>query len=142
MTAITIHLLMIRAADVEKAVAFYRGLGLAFELERHGNGPVHYAAHCDGIVFEIYPARAGEAATRSMRLGFCVPDVVASTNALLAAGGTLQNGPGRVGSDGAVVIDPEGNRVELASTTRPNDVRAPLRPTAGCGTARRASPCP
>jgi predicted enzyme related to lactoylglutathione lyase len=114
MITIKLNLLTIGASDVARAVAFYRGLGLTFERERHGSGPVHHAADCDGLVFEIYPTRPGALATSSMRLGFRVPDVAASTNALLAAGGTLQTRAGPDGSDRSVVIDPEGNRVELS----------------------------
>lgn len=115
MTAPRINLLMIRATDVERAVAFYRELGLAFERERHGSGPDHYAAQCGGTVFEIYPARPGELATSSVRLGFCVPDVAVATAALLGAGGVLKTGADSNGASRSVVIDPEGNRVELIS---------------------------
>lgn len=110
MTASRLNLLMIRAADVERAVAFYRGLGLAFERERHGTGPIHYSARCDGTVFEIYPVRPGEVASASVRLGFCVPDVREATAALLGAGGVLRNG---ASAGRSVVIDPDGNAVEL-----------------------------
>ena len=115
MTTSRLNLLVIRAADVERAVAFYRGLGLPFVRERHGSGPVHYAAQCGGTVFEIYPARSGEPASASVRLGFCVPDVTEATSALLGAGGVLRMG---ASAERCVVIDPDGNSVEL----RPVDV--------------------
>ena len=107
-----LSLLVIRAADMERTVAFYRALGLSFERERHGSGPVHYAAKCDGTVFEVYPARQGEPATASVRLGFSVWDVPKATAALLGTGGVLQ---GKAGTMRSVVIDPEGNRVELTA---------------------------
>jgi lactoylglutathione lyase len=112
MTKARLDLLMIRAADVERAVAFYRGLGLEFERERHGSGPVHYAARCGGTVFEIYPARPGEPAASSVRLGFCVPDLMVATATLLGAGGILRRSANPKRS---VVIDPDGNRVELTA---------------------------
>jgi lactoylglutathione lyase len=113
MTTSRLTLLMIRAADVERTVAFYRELGLTFERERHGSGPVHYAADCDGTVFEIYPIRPGDRVTSSMRLGFSVRDVDAATDALIAVGGFLQSRRNPGIGDRTVVIDPEGNRVEL-----------------------------
>lgn len=105
-------LLVIRAADVERAVAFYRALGLSFERERHGRGPVHYAAQCGGTVFEVYPARPGESASASVRLGFCVPNVAEAVASLVRAGGVLRPS---ASAERAVVLDPSGNSVELTA---------------------------
>lgn len=112
MTTYQLSLLVIRAADVERTVAFYRALGLSFERERHGSGPVHYAAQCGGTVFEVYPASPGESASASVRLGFCVPNVAEATANLVRAGGVLR--PGATG-ERAVVLDPMGNSVELTA---------------------------
>jgi predicted enzyme related to lactoylglutathione lyase len=114
MTTLQINLLTIRALDVERAVRFYEALGLRFIRERHGRGPVHYAAVCEGLAFEIYPLRAGDVATRSARLGFRVANVAVSTQDLLAAGGTLHAGPLHTDRGTcSVVVDPEGHKVEL-----------------------------
>jgi lactoylglutathione lyase len=41
----SLNLIVIRAADLDKSLAFYRALGLEFAQEQHGTGPVHYAKH-------------------------------------------------------------------------------------------------
>lgn len=114
MTTPELSLLVIRAADAERTVAFYRALGLSFERERHGNGPVHHAAKCGGTVIEVYPAHPGKSPSGSVRLGFCVPDVAEATASLLRAGGVLRTS---AIAERAVVLDPAGNSVELTAST-------------------------
>jgi lactoylglutathione lyase len=108
-------LVVIRSADVEKAVRFYRTLGFAFAKERHGTGAEHYACEIGPTVFEIYPCGPELPAPSAVRLGFRVP----SLNALLAELRTQEveivsaprNTPwGRR----AVIVDPDGHRVEIS----------------------------
>lgn len=69
--ATTASLLVIRASAIETTLEFYRSLGLSFVREQHGAGPIHYSCDLGGFVFEIYPARDGEANDSAM-LGFKV----------------------------------------------------------------------
>jgi catechol 2,3-dioxygenase-like lactoylglutathione lyase family enzyme len=65
-------LLVIYTEALEECLEFYTSIGLAFSCEKHGSGPVHYAAILPGgIVFELYPA-AEARATGALRLGFTV----------------------------------------------------------------------
>ncbi|MBO2451580.1 hypothetical protein J4573_31125 [Actinomadura barringtoniae] len=92
-----VGLVVIYTARLEECRAFYAGLGLPLVLERHGQGPEHYAAELeDGTVLELYPAgRRGE--TGALRLGFAVEGP----------------GPGR-----RVLEDPDGRVVEAVTRTR------------------------
>src|SRR5438128_2502142 len=114
MVAPHFNLLTIRASDVKRTVRFYAGLGLRFVPEQHGNGPVHFAASCEGLVFEIYPLRPGDVPIRSMRLGFRVENLALAIESVLEAGGTLEAPPSSTErGQRSVVVDPEGHKVEL-----------------------------
>ena len=109
-----LNLVVIRSADPEKLVVFYKTIGLQFEKHAHGNGPEHFASTHDGVTFEIYPRRDTADATTAVRLGFGVANVDAAITNLLHAGGRLVSPPkdspwGRR----AVIDDPEGHRIEL-----------------------------
>ena len=71
----TPNLLVIRSPDIERAVVFYRALGMEFILHSHGTGPKHYASETHGFVFEIYPQRNETSHTTNTRLGFTVESV-------------------------------------------------------------------
>lgn len=97
-------LLVLYVGDVDRSREFYELLGLRFVEERHGDGPVHYAAELPtGVVLEIYSA--GEKAVTRARLGFVVRDRPAAADALRSAGFTVKRQ--------SLVVDPDGNRVEL-----------------------------
>ncbi|SNQ48031.1 conserved hypothetical protein [Frankia canadensis] len=67
-----ISLLVLYCSDLPLSHDFYRNLGLAFERERHGAGPEHYAAVlAGGAVLELYPAGSGPATGRA-RVGLTV----------------------------------------------------------------------
>jgi len=71
-----INLLVIRTSNPKKLSAFYEQLGMVFQYHRHGNGPMHYSAKFDGLVFEIYPLlKNQENADNSLRLGFDVDNL-------------------------------------------------------------------
>lgn len=53
-----LNLVVIRSANLPQAVRFYEAIGLRFERESHGSGPVHYASVAEGRVFELYPMPA------------------------------------------------------------------------------------
>ena len=114
----SLNLIVLRAADIESALNFYKALGLEFIQEQHGNGPVHYACEMDGLVIEIYPGKAGNAIDRkqagSVTLGFQVSDLNNVIDALKALNIVVLTEP-KQSNWGlhAVVQDPDGRAVDL-----------------------------
>lgn len=111
--SVTLNLCVIRVSDLGRTKQFYEALGILFTRERHGSGPEHLAAEFDGMVFELFPVGKGHVTT-SVRLGFRVLSVVDSTAAVEQLGFDVLTAP----ADGltglrAVVVDTDGNRVEL-----------------------------
>ncbi|MDI2127473.1 VOC family protein [Yinghuangia seranimata] len=89
-----VTLVVLYSTRLEACREFYAGLGLVFARERHGTGPVHYAAVLeDGCVLELYPATTVRE-TGALRLGLGVES------------GPLP--PGR-----HVLRDPDGRTVEV-----------------------------
>ena len=113
------NLLVIRSADIERAVTFYETLGVRFERHSHGNGPEHYASETCGFVFEIYPLLDPSAVTTNTRIGFNVDSVDRSLE-LFAQLNVDVVSSARDSKWGrrAVVRDPDGHTVELV--TPPN----------------------
>jgi lactoylglutathione lyase len=109
----TLNLAVIRSSDIHRSAAFYRLLGLTFELHRHGNGPEHYSYQNRGAVFEIYPATT-EGVNAELRIGFAVTSVD-SVVCVLESGGTNVISPPKDSPWGrrAVVEDPDGYKIEL-----------------------------
>lgn len=101
--SVTLNLVVVRVADLERSRAFYAGLGLALVREQHGDGPVHYACSMLGTVLELYPATDEDRPGR-LRLGFCV-NRFDGPNARLI----------RQRPDASVYLlkDPDGNSIEL-----------------------------
>ncbi|NNJ25159.1 VOC family protein [Alienimonas chondri] len=117
------NLLVIRSPDIERAVTFYRQMGMTFEFHAHGNGPKHYASESNRFVFEIYPQRSAADTTRHVRLGFHVDDVDGVVQLLRDIDAEVRTPPtatewGRR----AVVKDFDGHLVELVTPPdRPPD---------------------
>jgi predicted enzyme related to lactoylglutathione lyase len=108
-----LNLVVLRSTDLDRCARFYRALGIAFQRERHGNGPEHLAGQIGRIVFEIYPQGAGDATVKT-RIGFSVDSISVLVPSLQEAGGTVVSDP----QDSpwglrAVMADPDGHRVEL-----------------------------
>ena len=111
-----LSLLVIRSSDIERTRAFYSNLGLEFESEKHGDGPLHYSCEMADTVFEIYPATRRRPPMDGLRIGLRVPSVAAAVEHLISAG--LLNEQPRVpersvGASVCVVRDPDGTTVEL-----------------------------
>src|SRR5450755_3978856 len=70
-----INLVVLRSEDPVRLASFYEGLGMRFEVERHGNGREHLASTGNGAVFEIYPRRRDEPTSNGVRLGFRVHSI-------------------------------------------------------------------
>jgi lactoylglutathione lyase len=114
MNNVTLNLVVLRSPDLARAAAFYSRLGLKFTQHRHGSGPEHFAAELPGGgVFELYPVADG-ASTLGTRIGFRVPQVDEVIAALRDYPGAVISAP-RDSEWGrrAVVVDPDGHKVEL-----------------------------
>lgn len=114
MTYLSLNLVVLRSANIVRAVDFYSRLGLQFSSHRHGVGIEHFAAEIENGIFELYPVTADGATSLGTRIGFRVP----SLDATLAALKDFPNAvvtPAAVTEWGrrAVVVDPDGHRVEL-----------------------------
>jgi predicted enzyme related to lactoylglutathione lyase len=116
--AITLNLVVLRAADLERAERFYTALGLQFQRERHGSGPEHLTSQLGSVLLEIYPGAEGET-TRAVRIGLVVPSADKAVTAAAAHGGQVVTAA-KMSPWGrrAVVCDPEGHRVELVEDDR------------------------
>ncbi len=70
----TFSLVVLRTADPQTLLPFYQALGLEFQQERHGSGPLHFSCVMGGVVLEIYPPKKNqtEANVSVPMLGFCV----------------------------------------------------------------------
>lgn len=117
MNNIALSLVVLRSSDLTRAMAFYTCLGLQFVSHRHGSGPEHFSAELDGgSVFELYPANDGPS-TLGTRIGFRVPSVELAVAALSSYPEAVASEP-RQSEWGwrAVVVDPDGHRVELVQS--------------------------
>lgn len=109
-----LNLVVLRSADLERAAAFYREIGLIFTRHSHGSGPEHLSATTDGLVFELYPATPKFPPTIGTRVGFRVDDVDRIVNALAQLGAAIVSEP-KASEWGrrAVLKDFDGHPVEL-----------------------------
>ena len=107
-----LNLLVLRCRDIDVSRGFYEQLGLVFEREQHGSGPVHYAAVFAGMVFELYPLKEGESADRS-RLGFAVNLETDLRESLEVAGMAIVSQYEVDQEPVFVVEDPDGRKVEV-----------------------------
>jgi len=113
----TLNLVVVYARDIEASRSFYVSLGLPLRQEKHGTGPIHYAATLGTTTFEIYPNRNGDRKL-DLRLGFQVASLDEIIQELRQSQVPILSEPqespwGRR----AVVEDPDGNRVELTQRT-------------------------
>jgi lactoylglutathione lyase len=111
--AVSLNLVVIQSADLERSARFYAALGIRLAPERHGTGPEHLAGRVGGVVLELYPSD-GVGSAAIVRLGFCVPSLAAVLTELSEAGGLLVSPP-KESPWGlrAVVADPDSHRIEL-----------------------------
>jgi len=109
-----LNLLVIRVADLAISRKFYEALGLSFDEERHGSGPIHLSAKLEESVLELYPISTSAPSTVGTRFGLLVSEIGGLVDRVLSAGGSLVSAPvdspwGRQ----AVVADPDGHKIEL-----------------------------
>ncbi len=118
--------LVLFAGDLDRTVAFYRLLGVALEVDDHGDeDPVHYAADLGGCHFAIFPAHTGGTAPGLRVAGGAFPgfvvasvgDVVAAARASGAA--VIQEPSPYPWGVRAVIEDPDGRPVEVYRPSEP-----------------------
>jgi predicted enzyme related to lactoylglutathione lyase len=121
MTSPRLNLIVIRSQEPARTVGFYELLGLNFQEEQHGKGPVHWAAELDGQVLEIYPAKTMQDVDSSTRLGFQIRSIEDVINSLRSKGAEIVQSP-QTSDWGlrAVIRDPDGRSVELAEESVPS----------------------
>ncbi|QEM14087.1 VOC family protein [Mucilaginibacter rubeus] len=110
-----LKLLVIRTADMQKLVDFYKLLGFSFDYHQHGNSPYHYSTTIDGTVIEIYLLTKSQTeADKNLRLGFELDDFDGAIELLEKSGVPFASAPSETDFGFmAVVVDPDGRRVEL-----------------------------
>ena len=109
-----LNLIVIRSVEPSRTMTFYKMLGMDFQEEQHGSGPVHWAADLDGIVLEIYPAKSADEVDAAIRLGFNVNDAASVLNTLrLSDVETISDLKQTKWGLRAVVRDSDGRSVEL-----------------------------
>jgi lactoylglutathione lyase len=112
--------LVLFSANLERARAFYRAVGLNLDDEDHGGGPVHYAADVGGIHFAIFAAQPSSGPAPRLREaassfpGFYVTSLDDTLAALAALGApVLTTHQARDWGCRVVVEDPDGRAVEI-----------------------------
>ena len=107
-------LLVLKSPHPATLKAFYQVLGLEFQQEQHGQGPIHHYANLGDLVLELYPLPAGSTPDTSMRLGFAVGDLEGVIKALQVMKVEIVQFPQQTpwGLRG-VVKDPDGRAIEL-----------------------------
>ena len=116
MSGVRLSLLVLRASDAARTRRFYESLGLAFAVEQHETGALHYSCALGDTLIEIYPgheSRAPEANSGgATMLGLTVDDLDGAFTAATAGGARVRRPPSEH-SRRAVVEDPDGRVVEI-----------------------------
>lgn len=117
----SMNLIVLRTANLEAMLAFYRALGLVFAQEQHGSGPVHYSTQLGDVTMEIYPAEAGQAPDRKAGGATMIGIKVESVDNVIMALGTSGIQPLSPPKDSAwgkraTALDPDGRLIELTET--------------------------
>jgi predicted enzyme related to lactoylglutathione lyase len=108
-----LRLLVLRSEYLERAKLFYEILGFQFKAERHGSGPLHYAAEMGDLVFELYPSSSGRTPDDT-RLGFGVLGLETVVNKLDGMGTPIISSHQETSwGPCAIIRDPDGRAVEL-----------------------------
>ena len=112
---IRLTLLVLKSAQLDKLLEFYKALGIELTQERHGKGPLHFSALLGDTLLELYPLPDTSTATvDSTRLGFRIASVDEVVQSLAQCGSIVVSPPQQTpGVYRAVVKDPDGRAVEL-----------------------------
>ena len=109
---LTLNLLVLRCADIEKSRAFYELFGMTFVKHTHGKGPEHYAFENGEIVFELYAATC-HTKDEMTGLGFRVEEFAQKHEMFVEKGyvpSAIKQNPWGLSF---VLRDPDGRRVEI-----------------------------
>lgn len=113
-----LNLLVLKVKDIELTTQFYAALGIQFQAEQHGTGPVHYSALLDDTVLEIYPANSEQDVTTHIRLGFTVQHMGETLDKLKSLNIQIKVAPKQTPwGFRAVVINHDGHVIELTEKT-------------------------
>jgi lactoylglutathione lyase len=108
-------LLVLRTAEPEKLLPFYKAIGLEFVQEQHGSGPVHFSSTLGEMVLEIYPLKAGAGIENpaTPMLGFRVESLDNALNRLNGVG--AKTGELKTSEWGrwCNAFDPDGRTVQV-----------------------------
>jgi len=107
-------LLVIRVRDLGENLNFYSQLGISFQKEKHGKGPVHYSAELSGMVFELYPCRENESVS-NIRFGIKIKkaDSLATEIKKWVENETDMAYSDYDGNEVFVVTDPDKRKIEV-----------------------------
>lgn len=119
-----LKLIVVRSTKMEKTVEFFTIMGMRFQSEKHGNGPVHFSAEFDDLVFEIYSVKNLGESDRTTRLGFAVNDPVAVIAEIKSRGFSVVEELKETNwGIRAVVRDPDDRPIEVYAATGGNVAR-------------------
>jgi lactoylglutathione lyase len=111
--------IVLYSAQPDRALTFYRLIGIQFEEEDHGDGAVHAATDLGGVHVAVFPAaERGRAPARrvagSTFVGFYVDSLDETLAGLSATGAAVLVGHEvQVWGCRVVVEDPDGRPVEI-----------------------------
>jgi predicted enzyme related to lactoylglutathione lyase len=111
--------LVLFSSQVDRAVAFYRAVGIPLEDEDHGEGPVHAAAEVAGVHVAIYAASAPGRHPARRTGGSDFPGFYVDALDEVVAAVTVLGAPVLSGHESmpwgcrVVVEDPDGRAVEI-----------------------------
>lgn len=109
-----LNLIVLRSSNPNVTVKFYESLGLSFEEEQHGNGPIHWASKTSCFVMEIYPANSSDQVDSPTSVGLEVSEIEMLVQQLRYSGATVERDPKEFAwGVQAIVRDPDGRRVIL-----------------------------
>jgi hypothetical protein len=111
----SLKFLTLYAKQLDRTVPVYEALGLKFEKEKHGGGPIHFSHSTADLVIEIYPADE-HAVAESIMLGFVVENLATVKNLLLESAVTILKDIDVVnGVTRMIFQDPDGRRLFISS---------------------------
>jgi catechol 2,3-dioxygenase-like lactoylglutathione lyase family enzyme len=118
---VTLSRIVLRVPDMDRAIEFYKALG--FEFEKVSNAPYHYSAINAGFALEIHWL-AGEPPTLGLRLSFVVDDIEQVLKTVEQTDGRVLVPPSEENARrGALLRDPDGNKIEVAEGVPPWGLR-------------------
>lgn len=110
-----LRLLVLKTKKLLALKGFYELLGLHFQEEKHGKGPLHFSTTInDKLVFELYPLTKDVELDLTIRLGFEVSNVESTIAKIKFIEGKIVSLPKDTAwGKRAVIKDLDGRTVEL-----------------------------